>query len=104
MDSNSGQLSYKKTKSKKNKLKDKEDNLKMTCKQMKLKLQYNSSNGYNNNNEIYVIKQWISKLLNEWKFLTMIYGKKQTKRDALCIQWMPTYSADQCMQQSLRIT
>ena len=29
----------------------------MTYKQMKLKIQDNSSNGYNNNNEIYVIKQ-----------------------------------------------
>ena len=76
MDSNSGYLSYKKTKPKKTRLKDNEGNLKMTCKQMKLKFQDNSLNGYNNNNEIYVIKQRIFKLLNEWKCLTMIYGKK----------------------------
>jgi len=53
--SSCGYLSYKKTKSKRTRLKDNEDNLKMTCKQMKLKLQDNSSNiGYNNNNEIYL--------------------------------------------------
>ena len=56
MDSNSGYLSYKKTKSKKTILKDNEDNLKMTCKQMKLKFQDNSSNGYKNNNEIYLME------------------------------------------------